>query len=200
MNNASELKNLTVNEFFKKCNIGNILPISFDNISKDFNVIIKGMDFKLLQNDPQIEAIMQGKGTILGMAAVTENGNTDSAEIFYNNNVEISIPTQRFIIAHELGHIINHFDIMKNGVRVAEFCHGDLDDCANIIETSCQSDLHEVICNKFARDFLIPTDLLQNFINLFGTNNKNLLSDLSNLFLVPETEMEIKLKEIGCIA
>lgn len=182
LKSIKEIQNKKSEEIFSLCGISRVMPISFDKLSKTYKVNIMGTDFSYLSNLEKVKEHMSGKKKILGMVNI-EN---DIANIYYNNNPEIDIPTQRFTIAHELGHCINHYnELSKNGKL--EF----LDDKSEQNESN--SDVHEYVCDKFARDFLIPTEMLKKIYS--AMHNPNVL-DLANLFLVPEEEMKIKLDEL----
>ncbi len=178
-----EIQNKKVEDIFSLCGISRVMPISFDKLSKTYKIKIMGTDFSYLSNLDKVREHMSGKKKILGMVNI-EN---DSAYIYYNNNPEIDIPMQRFTIAHELAHCINHYDELSINGKL-EF----LDDKSENSES--ENDVHEYVCNKFARDFLIPTEMLKKIYNALRNPN---ISDLSNLFLVPESEMKIKLDELG---
>lgn len=184
---VKEIKNKRVEEIFALCGISRVMPISFDKLSKNFKVNICGTDFSYLSNLNEVKEILQSEKKILGMVNI-EN---DFANIYYNNNPEIDIPTQRFTIAHELAHCINHYDELSKAGKV-EFLGEDEDNIDDLLNDN--NDIHEYVCNKFARDFLIPTEMLKKIYNAMQNPQ---ISDLANLFLVPEKQMNIKLKEIG---
>lgn len=182
-----KIKNITVEQLYQLCEISKSMPISFDKIVKYFKIRIMGTDFNFISQSDSVKEQLKGKGLILGMVNISD----DFANIYYNNNSEIDIPRQRFTIAHELAHCINHYELLSKEGRV-EFLQGE--ETSFNDDSSYDEKMKEFVCNKFARDFLIPTDLLVKIIN---TLKKVSLEDLSELFMVPEKEMNIKLKELG---
>lgn len=185
LKDVKELQEMSVSDIFLKCSISKSMPISFDRIGKTYRVNIMGTDFTLISQMEKVREHIQDKRKILGMVNI-ENG---CANIYYNNNSEINIPLQRFTIAHELAHCIFHYDMLSEKGKV-EFLDEDF-------ESDTPNDermMREYVCNKFARDFLIPTDLLKKVYSM--TNNVR-AKDFAELFLVPEKEMKIKLEEIG---
>lgn len=191
LSNIEEIQNLSVEELYRICNISKSMPISFDKLLKSFKIKIMGTDFNFISKLEKVKEQMHEQGLILGMVNI-EDG---YANIYYNNNPEIDIPRQRFTIAHELAHCVNHYEILSQYGQV-EFLHDDIEQ-ENIVDNNDEVQdeyLREYVCNKFARDFLIPTDLLKKII---GIMNKPSVLDLSELFMVPQNEMQIKLNEIG---
>lgn len=191
LKNIERIKNLSVEDLYHICNISKSMPISFDRLLRSFKIRIMGTDFNFISKLEKVREQIHGQGLILGMVNI-ENG---YANIYYNNNPEIDIPRQRFTIAHELAHCVNHYDILSKCGQV-EFLHDDIKQENDINSNDEDQDeyLREYVCNKFARDFLIPTDLLKKVI---GIMNKPSVVDLSELFMVPSKEMQIKLDEIG---
>ena len=189
LKDIKEIQNKSADEIYTLCGVSKMMPISFDKISKTYKVNILGTDFSYISNLDAVKSQMKNQKKILGMVTI-EN---DYANIYYNNNPEIDIPTQRFTIAHELAHCINHYQELYSG--------GKLELLEDTTPTDSQSgdsteDVHEYVCNKFARDFLIPTEMLK---KIYNAMHKPSVSDLADLFLVPEKEMNIKLSELGLI-
>lgn len=194
LKDIEQIKNISVNDLYKICEISMSMPISFDKLLKHFKIKIMGTDFNFISKFEEVKKQLKGHGLVLGMVNI-EDG---YANIYYNNNSEIDIPRQRFTIAHELAHCINHYDILSKCGQV-EFLEDeteaeDIQNIDTINKDMQEKYLREYVCNKFARDFLIPTDLLKKVI---GIINKVSVPDLAELFMVPEKEMQIKLKEIG---
>lgn len=186
-----QIKNISVEELYRICDISKSMPISFDHLLKHFKIRIMGTDFSFISKFKNVKEKLNDQGTILGMVNI-ENG---FANIYYNNNPEIDIPRQRFTIAHELAHCINHYDILSKKGQVEFKKDEDKYENLETIDKDEQNEyLSEFVCNKFARDFLIPSDMLINIINIMG---KVSVTDLAELFMVPKKEMKIKLKELG---
>lgn len=188
LKDIKEIKNLSVDNLYQICGISKAMPISFDKITKTFKINILGTDFTYISQMSEIKKLIKGKGKILGMVDISDG----YANIYYNNNPEVDIPKQRFTIAHELAHCINHCDSLYETGRF-EFLN-DHDDLESAEENSEEYRLHEYVCDKFARDFLIPTALLKNIYNKL---RKPKISELADLFMVPEEQMRIKLDELG---
>ncbi len=184
--NVEEIKNKRVDELYALCGISKIMPISFEKLTQTFNVKIMGTDFNYISNLKKVKQVKNNDKTILGMVKIVDG----CANIYYNNNQEIDIPTQRFTIAHELAHCINHYDELSIAGKMEFLEDKNQDEDSGFTE----NDLHEHVCNKFARDFLIPSETLRKIYNAMPNPKP---SDLADLFLVPEHEMKIKLKEIG---
>lgn len=186
----NEIRNVSADELYHLCGISKSMPISFDEITKHYKVKIMGTDFNFISQLDPIKKQLKGEGAILGMVNVDQG----MANIYYNNSPQIDIPRQRFTIAHELAHCINHYDLLSKEGRV-EFLHDDNEDEYFTSEDVTDDEkTRELICNKFARDFLIPNDLLVKVMKMF----KNVsVSSLAELFMVPEKEMKIKLNELG---
>ncbi|MBR4286596.1 MAG: ImmA/IrrE family metallo-endopeptidase [Clostridia bacterium] len=189
LKDIEEIQNKSADEIYTLCGISKMMPISFDKITKTYKVNILGTDFSYISKLDAVKTHMDSQNKILGMVNI-EN---DYANIYYNNNPEIDIPTQRFTIAHELAHCINHYQELSAGGKLELL--GDAEQ-PNNRPTDASNDVHEYVCNKFARDFLIPTEMLRKLCNAM---RKPSVSELANLFLVPEKEMEIKLNELGLV-
>lgn len=170
------LQTLSIDEIFEQCKISESVPISFANLEKNFKIDILGVDFNLLSQDESIRDKIDNDTKICGMSEL-EN---DCLKIYYNNNYEFSIPEQRFFIASELAYCIN------NLAEIALEGHIEIKTHNN------KQNVDKMICEKFARDFLIPTNSLKSILEIKNIKAKK----LAQLFLVPEEQMKAKLKEI----
>lgn len=182
LRNISTLKDKTATEVQELCGISRMMPISFDQLKKNYKIKIFGTDLShMSSNFQEVKALMKKEGTILGMVKIKE----EYANIYYNNNKEIDIPTQRFTIAHELAHCVYDSESLALQEEV---------DYVSVKENGMNSDFKEEKCDKFARDFLIPSDMLIKVCNIIPDVD---LTVLSELFLVPESQMKIKLEEMN---
>lgn len=186
----NEIRNVSADELYHLCEISKSMPILFDEISKHYKVKIMGTDFNFISQLEPINKRLKGKGAILGMVNIDQG----MANIYYNNNPQIDIPRQRFTIAHELAHCINHYDLLSREGRVEFLQDDNKDEYFTPKNVTDDEKTRELICNKFARDFLIPDDLLIKVMEVFKNAS---VSSLSKLFMVPKKEMKIKLNELG---
>jgi len=109
-----------------------------------------------------------------------------------SSSVKDAITQQRFALAHELGHLILHRDLIGEGVDdTTEYrCTGE----GNFYNNSIQK-IHEMQANSFAANFLMPADLLRN--ELRKGSKEFVLVDLSEKFVVSEGAMEWRLIALG---
>ena len=122
LKDIEQIKNISVSDLYRICEISMSMPISFDKLLKHFKIRIMGTDFNFISKFEEVKEQLNGHGLVLGMVKI-ENG---YANIYYNNNSEIDIPRQRFTIAHELAHCINHFDLLSQYGQV-EFLKDEID-------------------------------------------------------------------------
>lgn len=173
----NSIKDKDVGTILKECEIGKSLPIIFDKIAKKYNIDIYGTDFNYVSEIDSIKQRIIDKGKILGMVSI-KNGR---ANIYYNNNEDIDIAQQRFVIAHEIAHCVYDYDDLVNE-GIVEFSN----------ENSC--DEREQLCDSFAMELLIPNKLVKFF---YDNIKKPKIDDLANIFLVPKDKMEKRLNYLG---
>lgn len=138
-----------------------------------------------------------------------------------NNSLEIGNPRWRFTVAHEIGHYILHYTLLKN--KIDSF--GESNDSLDIMEDK-ENGIYkklEIQANKFASYLLVPTEKLRNktyemFIKydinkgrlyldyqICNINNyNNVVGEISRFFNVSKQciryrMIELKLLEIGYI-
>lgn len=185
LKNIESISNMSISELYQTCGIGKSMPISFDRLTKTFKINIIGTDFSYISNLPNVKKLIGNRGDILGMVSIQDQ----YANIYYNNNPSVDIPKQRFVIAHELAHCVNHYNALS------ESGHFEFSKKLNLNNEGVMANsTNEQICDKFARDFLIPSDSL---IRVYGIVDEPKVKHLANLFLVPEEEMKKKLEELG---
>lgn len=156
------------------------LPIDIERILNKWEIEIAAVSFDALQKDLPI-----GKNKITGLAYAQND------DLFILYSKESTMKEARFTLAHELGHCCLHMDVDSS-------CH---------IELQSANDVHNISPNKFeifyakkeeaadkfARDLLIPTNVLK---LLFSKNKKLSVELLSDFFSVPITQIQKKLIDI----
>jgi len=106
----------------------------------------------------------------------------------FGNNYE---PQRRFSIAHLIGHYCKHSDFFEDTKKT-------IDSVASFW------DIPESEANAFARQLLMPTDLIVKegvtLIEKHGKMDQSVfIFEMSGKFQVPTNEMQIRLKNIGVI-
>ncbi|WP_191601420.1 ImmA/IrrE family metallo-endopeptidase [Marinomonas algicola] len=157
-----------------------------DSLYKEFNEAIKKppVDLEILCQKINIELVtVPMDDRISGMLEPKSNG---EYKITVNSNM--SNGRQRFTIAHELGHLALHRDLIGNG----------LDDRAmrsttpGCYDNTLITRAHETEANQFAAALLMPKEaVLREALRL----DKNILA-LANYFQVSESAMQIRLSSL----
>ncbi len=156
------------------------LPVDIGQILNKWEIEIAAVSFDELQKDLPI-----GKNKITGLAYAQN----DDLLILYSK--ESDMKESRFTLAHELGHCCLHMDVNSS-------CHIELqtaNDVHNISQNKFETfySKKEEEADKFARDLLIPTNILK---LLLSKNKKLSVELLSDFFAVPITQMQKKLIDI----
>jgi len=172
------IKDKNVETIYRDCKIGKSLPIVFDSIAKTYNIDIYGTDFNYIAEIDKIKERIKDKGKVLGMVSVKN----DRANVYYNNNEDIDIPLQRFVIAHEIGHCVYEYDELSREGMVEFANENDTDD------------EKEKLCDSFAMELLIPNYSVKYF---YDNIKKPKIKDLANVFLVPEDKIKKRLEYLG---
>ena len=147
----------------------NTAPIDIEKICRDLGITIQPDDF-----------------TELGK----EFGHPISGLIYFDKekdvrvilvNKEENLMRRRFTIAHELGHYFLHFtdEDKKDGAFVS---------------FRGSSSPRETEANKFARDLLMPEDLVRQEYDMCFVRTSSYLADV---FQVSNKAMQIRLEELG---
>lgn len=162
------------------------IPIDIFKILDDKKIFVSDVDFNKLSLNR-----LFNKSEITGMACA----HRDDLYLYYSSKTNADLKNIRFSIAHELAHCCLHMG------KEASY-HIEMrtkKDILDLQEDKLKSiDLiKEEEADKFARDLLIPTNLLITFLR---KKKKTTLAELSSIFCVPASEMVKKLREVvgGC--
>lgn len=99
---------------------------------------------------------------------------------------------QRFTIAHELGHLVMHRDILSNEVHVDKQFRILMRDAA----AAAGTDTIEIEANKFAAELLLPGFLIDQILtmNSFDIDDQEPLAKLAKKFRVSKQTLEYKIR------
>jgi Zn-dependent peptidase ImmA (M78 family) len=104
---------------------------------------------------------------------------------------------QRFTIAHELGHIIMHDDILQQGAHVDKtitMLRRDPDSAQGVVEIEIQA-------NQFAAAILMPDFLIQKYMEENNLNygllqDEDVIDEMAKAFKVSSTALAIRMGTI----
>lgn len=139
-----------------------------------------------------IERIIRSLGIELNVKTDLQEGIDGVLERLRSGSYSISIHKdrnvfqRRFLIAHLLGHYMLHAHLIKDGVAEGPLKHQSESYNPKIGERE-ESD-----ANRFAVELLLPRKLL-----ILETITNQTLEDISNMFLVTQRAMEIRLTGLG---
>ena len=101
---------------------------------------------------------------------------------------------QRFTIAHELGHLVMHRDILENEVHVDKQFKILMRDGLAATGT----DTIEIQANQFAAELLLPTFLLDTFLTKeFDIEDEDPLDALAKKFKVSKQMLEYRIRAVS---
>lgn len=189
-----ELVGFSAEQLCDVCEIGQSVPVMFNEITRRYDFDIRGADLSHEQvNGEQINGV--------AMIANKSPGNTDAqyqAKLLYANQNTVSIPDQRFIIAHEIAHVVRNFNEM-----ISPEGEGHQKIFYDGPERTLSPDqrAEEQQCNKFARALLMPKSI---FVYCYvlecsstGVCGTSGVRKLAGLFLVPDVEVRRRIDELG---
>ncbi len=162
------------------------IPVDIHQILQDLDIRCFCVNFSKLQKSLPIK-----NAKLAGMAYAHKN----DLFIFYSDHSDYA--TARFTLAHELAHCCQHMSVDSS-------FHIELYTIPDILHVSGRpaksfANRKEEEADKFARDLLIPTNVLVHILSKVGNPS---IVELSELFAVPTYQMEKKLEEIraeyGC--
>lgn len=142
--------------------------------------------FVIAQNIGITTLFMQLETNVLGLIKQNES---QQIEIHINQHLEEE--TQRYTIAHELGHYfsVENFRYFKDDIYLIEM--GLLNDTKNI------SDHYEEInANIFALELLMPKTAIDYMLK---TGKANTIGDLAKIFKVSLSIMNVRLLRLGYV-
>ena len=161
-----ELRGMSAEDILRKAGQEGAAPVDMDKVFSVLKLYKQGRDFS------DIEEI-EGQGKISGLVILIGN----DVEIFFNSNDDLQ--QKRFTAAHEIGHCCLHGESLKNDY--IEFLHND----------GFENE-HEEQASIFAARLLVPQKSL---VMVYNRLIKPAVSILSEIFQVPESLMELRLKE-----
>lgn len=172
-----EIHNMCPDDFLNNVDS---LPVDIEQILEKWGIGTVSVSFETLQKRLPLR-----NNKITGMAYAQG----DDLLIFYSKKSNKA--TSRFTLAHELGHCCMH-------MPTDSACHIELQTVSDVLNVSQDkfrlfNKTKEDEADRFARDLLIPSDVL-----LFLLKNESCLSlkQLANFFVVPIEEMRLKLLEL----
>lgn len=122
-------------------------------------------------------------GDLSGMVAMQDGVPVVGVNALHHHN------RQRFTLAHELGHLVLHRDILEGAVHVdKQILHRD-------IMTSAGTDHREIEANAFASELLMPAPLLEAQPSAAGIafEDDELIAALAAKFRVSDAAMRFRL-------
>ena len=172
-----------IKDFFKSIDdiescFSNFLPVKFDKVEEEYNISIIGFDFNNLKlNDTKVQDV---EGVIFKQ--------NDMLSLYYDNNKDIK--EQRVIIATLIGYLQNIK--LNNGIE-----NSINDYYLNLTNEDIFNNNKPY--NKMAREILLPKESLEKlYLLLKGTYNEEyVIYMLSKIFVVPENEVILGIKDLG---
>lgn len=174
---------LQARQLLVQCN-QNELPISVETVARHL-----GINVHFEQLDDEVSGML-----------VVKN---DAKHILVNRSHHRN--RQRFTIAHEIGHLVRHYQsgdevFLDTALRVYQRA-GNPGSAAYVQPNSTTSPDQEREANFFAASLLMPQDMLNQFIESQGTDifDEFDISRLAYAFDVSEQAMSIRLSNLGLI-
>lgn len=170
-----------INKYFNS-----YIPIKFDKLQQEYNIIIYGYDFTTITKIKGIDK------KIVSMISFKE----DEIKLYYNNNYNLDVKEQRFILANLVGEL----EKMKSKEKRPILKEYDfILKCDEPFDNMNMEEHNEYLCNNIARQILMPKKLYDKLYTIFSNNleEEKLIELLSTLFVVPKREVIIRGKELG---
>ena len=170
-----------INKYFN-----NYIPIKFDKLQQEYNITIYGCDFTTITKIKGIDK------NIVSMIRFKE----DEIKLYYNNNYNLDVKEQRFILAN----LVAELEKMKFKEKRPVLKEYDfILKCDEPFDNMDMEEHNEYLCNNIARQILMPKKLYDRLYTIFSNtlNEDKLIELLSTLFVVPKREIIIRGKELG---
>ena len=170
-----------INKYFN-----NYIPIKFDKLQQEYNITIYGCDFTTITKIKGIDK------NIISMIRFKE----DEIKLYYNNNYNLDVKEQRFILAN----LVAELEKMKSKEKRPVLKEYDfILKCDEPFDNMSMEEYNEYLCNNIARQILMPKKLYDRLYTIFSNNleEEKLIELLSTLFVVPKREVIIRGKELG---
>lgn len=170
-----------INKYFN-----NYIPIKFDKLQQEYNITIYGCDFTTITKIKGIDK------NIVSMIRFKE----DEIKLYYNNNYNLDVKEQRFILAN----LVAELEKMKSKEKRPVLKEYDfILKCDEPFDNMSMEEHKEYLCNNIARQILMPKKLYDRLYTIFSNNleEEKLIELLSTLFVVPTREIVIRGKELG---
>ena len=170
-----------INKYFN-----NYIPIKFDKLQQEYNITIYGCDFTTITKIKGIDK------NIISMIRFKE----DEIKLYYNNNYNLDVKEQRFILAN----LVAELEKMKSKEKRPVLKEYDfILKCDEPFDNMDMEEYKEYLCNNIARQILMPKKLYDRLYTIFSNNleEEKLIELLSTLFVVPKREVIIRGKELG---
>ena len=170
-----------INKYFN-----NYIPIKFDKLQQEYNITIYGCDFTTITKIKGIDK------NIISMIRFKE----DEIKLYYNNNYNLDVKEQRFILAN----LVAELEKMKSKEKRPVLKEYDfILKCDEPFDNMSMKEHNEYLCNNIARQILMPKKLYDRLYTIFSNNleEEKLIELLSTLFVVPKREVIIRGKELG---
>lgn len=166
-----------------------LVPIIFNKLVDEYNVKLYGVDLSAIQQIKKIKKQCPIGETIAGLAKL----DSEVLTIYYNNNRSISIEEQRFIICYLFLKSIVYKD--KKILETLQSIHKS----DYTFNNMTKEEFNNYMINKNVRNIMMPSNYVNVFYNLNLPNltKKKLLSIISEVFLISEDQVKLRLQEMG---
>ena len=157
-------------------------------------IIIKGLQTKLSSG-----LLTNGTNIVLNANIVVDvftPAKQDEIKLYYNNNYNLDVKEQRFILAN----LVAELEKMKSKEKRPVLKEYDfILKCDEPFDNMDMEEHNEYLCNNIARQILMPKKLYDRLYTIFSNtlNEDKLIELLSTLFVLPKREVIIRGKELG---
>lgn len=170
------------------------IPVTFDHLKEHFNITIFGMDIPLLKKIDNLDEL-HDLDDIAGIALIDEN----NINLIYNNNVSIDVKEQRFALATLIGYCEN----LKGEKERPSVCKrfSSMQKCDDAQDNISREEFQEYVNNNCARQILMPQKWFEMHYDALSKtcSFEDIVERLSELYVVPKRQVEIRCKELGYI-
>lgn len=170
------------------------IPVTFDHLKEKFNITIFGVDIPLLKKIDDLGDLCD-LDDIAGIALIDEN----NINLFYNNNISIDVKEQRFALATLIGYCEN----LKGEKERPSVCKrfSAIQKCDDVQDNISREEFQEYVNNNCARQILMPKRWFETHYDILSKSCsfEDMVERLSELYVVPKRQVEIRCKELGYI-
>ncbi len=170
------------------------IPVTFDHLKEKFNITIFGVDIPLLKKIDDLGDLCD-LDDIAGIALIDEN----NINLFYNNNISIDVKEQRFALATLIGYCEN----LKGEKERPSVCKrfSAIQKCDDVQDNISREEFQEYVNNNCARQILMPKRWFETHYDILSKSCsfEDIVERLSELYVVPKRQVEIRCKELGYI-